>query len=116
MYNLVFDAFNTIEARKKENPVKLFVRAVENCAPREEVIAIEYGGARYPKALECAPQRRVDLALRHLVSGIYSKSFNSKKKASDAIADELIAAAELNPVSFAISKKNEMERQADASR
>src|SRR3989344_4984051 len=60
-YNIVEEAFKQIEKTTKENPVKVFVKAVENAAQREEIITIEYGGARYPKAVECSPQRRVDL-------------------------------------------------------
>ena len=52
-YNIVEEAFKQIEKTTKENPVKVFVKAVENAAQREEIITIEYGGARYPKAVEC---------------------------------------------------------------
>src|SRR3989344_2911512 len=48
--------FGLIEQKLKMNPVDVFVTALQNAAPREEVIAIEYGGARYPKAVECSPQ------------------------------------------------------------
>src|SRR3989338_2269086 len=60
-FGIVEDAFKQIEKVTKENPVKVFVKALENAAQREEIITIEYGGARYPKAVECSPQRRVDL-------------------------------------------------------
>ena len=113
---IVQDAFEIIEKKLNKNPVEVFVKALENAAPREEVIAIEYGGARYPKAIECAPQRRVDMALRLMVQSVYSKSFNSKKGAAAALADEIIAAYQLSAQSAAIAKKLELERQADASR
>jgi small subunit ribosomal protein S7 len=100
----------------KKNPVEVFVKALENAAPREEVIAVEYGGARYPKALECAPQRRVDLALRQMTQATYQKSFNARKDAAQALADEIIGAYTLQATSAAISKKLELERQADAAR
>ncbi len=73
-------------------------------------------GARYPKAVECAPQRRVDIVLRYFVQGAYAKCFNSKKKLVDALADEIINAYKLSPNSLAVSKKLEVERQADSSR
>ena len=116
VYNLVEDAFALIEAKTKQNPIKVFVKAIENAAPREEIISIEYGGARYPKALECAPQRRIDITLRYIIQGAYAKSFNSKKLSVNALADEIIEAYNLSSGSFAISKKQELERQADASR
>jgi len=116
VYNIVEKTFELIEQRTKENPIKIFVQALVNAAPREEIVTIEYGGARYPKAVECAPQRRVDVALRFFVQGAYDKSFNKKKSIEEALAEELIAAYRLDPKSLAISKKNEVERQADASR
>jgi len=115
-YEIVKKTFSMIERRTKENPIKIFVIALENAAPREEIITIEYGGARYPKAVECAPQRRVDIALRYFVQGSYQKSFNSKKAIEDCLADEIINAYNLSQNSVAISKKLELERQADSSR
>ena len=115
-YKLVEEAFKLVEQRTNENPIKVFVKAIENAAPREEIVTIEYGGARYPKAVECAPQRRVDLVLRYFVQGAYQKSFGTKKKATEALADEIVLAYQSNPTSNAIAKKNEIERQADASR
>ncbi|MCK5282945.1 MAG: 30S ribosomal protein S7 [Nanoarchaeota archaeon] len=115
-YAIVENVFKIIEKRLKENPIQVFVKALENAAQREEIITIEYGGARYPKAVECAPQRRVDVTLRNMVQGSYVKSFGSKKSIEECLAAEVIAAYRLSPDSFAISKKLEVERQADASR
>ncbi len=116
VYQIVEDAFILIEQRTKKNPVAVFVQAVENAAPREEIVNIEYGGARYPKAVECAPQRRVDVALRMMAQGAYTRSFNKKKSASQALAEEILAAASSNPQSQAISRKVDLERAADSSR
>ncbi len=115
-YHIVEEAFKIIEERVKENPLKVFVKALENGSQREEIITIEYGGARYPKAVECAPQRRVDIVLRHMVQGSYQKSFNSKKPMIECLADEIINAYKLSSASHCVSKKLEIERQADASR
>lgn len=115
-YRIVQDAFAIIEQKTKKNPVEVFVRAVEAAAPREELVTIEYGGARYPKAVDCAPQRRIDIALRYMVQGSYAKSFMSKRKASETLAEEIMNAANYAQSSNAISRKLEIERQADASR
>ncbi|MBW2983232.1 30S ribosomal protein S7, partial [Candidatus Woesearchaeota archaeon] len=85
-------------------------------APREEIITIEYGGARYPKAVECAPQRRIDIVCRLFAQGSYQKAFNKKKSIESALADEIVAAYNRSSQSLAISKKGELERQADSSR
>ena len=115
-YDIVEKAFRIVENKIKENPIKVFVKALENAAQREEIITIEYGGARYPKSVECTPQRRVDLVLRHMTQGAYHKSFNSKKAIEDCLAEEIINAYKLSAVSNAIAKKLEVERQADSSR
>ncbi|PIN87439.1 30S ribosomal protein S7, partial [Candidatus Woesearchaeota archaeon CG10_big_fil_rev_8_21_14_0_10_32_24] len=75
---IVEKALAKAEQKLKVHPLQVLVTAVENAAPREEVIAIEYGGARYPKSVDVAPQRRIDLALRYFVQGSYVKSFNKK--------------------------------------
>jgi len=115
-FSIVENVFSQIEKQTKENPIKVFVKALENASQREEIITIEYGGARYPKAVECAPQRRIDIALRNFTQGAYQKSFNSKKSIEDTLSEEIINAYRLNAASNAISKKLEVERQADASR
>jgi small subunit ribosomal protein S7 len=116
VYDLVEKAFEIVEAKTKQNPIAVFVKAIENAAPREEIVTIEYGGARYPKAVECAPQRRVDFVLRLFTQGAKQKSFNNRKSYESALADEIVAAFQLSPNSLAVSKKLEVERQADASR
>jgi small subunit ribosomal protein S7 len=115
-HHIVERAFELIEQKTKQNPIMVLVKAVENAAPREEIISIEYGGARYPKAVECSPQRRVDVALRQITQGAFSKSFNTKKSAVECVAEEIIYAYQMNAASNAISKKLDTERQADTSR
>jgi small subunit ribosomal protein S7 len=115
-YNIVEECFRMIEQQTKKNPVEIFVKALENASPREEIVTIEYGGARYPKAVECAPQRRIDLALRYMTQGAYAKSFNSKKSIVTALTEEIVNAYYCSTNSAAIQKKHEIERQADSSR
>ena len=113
---IVKNALAAAELKMKENPLSILVKAVENAAPREEVIAVEYGGARYPKAVEVAPQRRIDLALKNITQGAYAKCFNKKLKIETALADEIVFAAQSSGRSNAISKKRDTERQAASSK
>jgi len=115
-YDIVESAFKQIEKTTKENPIKVFVKALENAAQREEIVTIEYGGARYPKAVECSPQRRVDLALRYMTEGAYHRTFNTKKSIVNSLSEEITNAYRMSSASHAISKKLEIERQADSSR
>lgn len=115
--NIVKKAFEIIEKKTKRNPVEVLVRAIENAAPREEIVLIEIGGVRVPKAVDVSPQRRVDVALRWIAQGTYRKCYKQHKKAPEALAEEILAAANNDSQrSYAIKKKIEVERQAAASR
>ncbi|MFW6449965.1 MAG: 30S ribosomal protein S7, partial [Nanoarchaeota archaeon] len=116
IYNLMEKTLEIIEKKTGKNPVEVTVKAIENGAPREEILMIEYGGAHYPRPVEVAPQRRVDFALRLLVQSSYHKSFNSKKDFVSVFADEIINAYNSSNQAQVISKKHELERQADSSR
>ncbi len=113
---IVIDVFNIIEKKTGKNPIEVFVRAIENSAPREEVTSIEYGGARYPQAVDISPIRRVNLVLRFFVHGAYDKAFNKKESIVGALAKEIMLAGENSSESFAIQKRNDLEKQADSAR
>lgn len=113
---ILLEAFKIIEKKTGKNPIEILVKAVENSAPRDETTIIEYGGARYPQAVDVAPLRRVNLALKHIVHGSSDKAFNKKKSFSQSIAEEIMLAAEENQESFAVKKKIEAEKQADSAR
>lgn len=113
---IILEAFKLIEKKTGKNPVEVLVRAIENSAPRDEVTIIEYGGARYPQAVDVSPLRRVNVALRLLVHGASEKAFNKKKDLAQGLADEITLAAEGNQDSFAVKKRIESEKQADSAR
>ncbi|PIN91938.1 30S ribosomal protein S7 [Candidatus Pacearchaeota archaeon CG10_big_fil_rev_8_21_14_0_10_35_13] len=112
----VIEAFTIISNKTKSNPVQVLIKAIENAAPRDEVTSIEYGGARYPQAIDVSPMRRLALALRNIVHGAYDKAFGKKATMAQALANELMNAAENSNESFAITKRNETEKQADSAR
>jgi small subunit ribosomal protein S7 len=113
---IILEAFKLIEKKTGKNPVEVFVKAIEKASPRDEITVIEYGGARYPQAVDVSPLRRVNLALRYIIQGASDKAFNKKKTITQAIAEEIILAYENNGESFAIKKKKESEAQADSAR
>lgn len=113
---IVLEAFKMIEKRTGKNPVEVLIRAIENAAPRDEVTVIEYGGARYPQAVDVSPLRRVNLVLKYIAHGASDKAFNKKKTFAQGLADEIIMASDKNMESFCMRKKNESEKQADSAR
>ncbi|MAG78764.1 30S ribosomal protein S7 [Candidatus Pacearchaeota archaeon] len=113
---IVLDAFKLIEKKLQKNPIQVLVKAIENAAPRDEITVIEYGGARYPQAVDVSPLRRINLALRNITHGASDKAFNKKKTIVQGLAEEIIMAHDGNGESFALRKKNEAEKQADSAR
>ena len=113
---IVRDAFETIHERTEENPIQVLVQAVEHAAPREETVRLKYGGISVPKAVDVAPQRRVDQALKFIAEGVQSSSFKTTTSAADALADQLIGAANYDVQTYAVNQKEEKERVAAAAR
>ena len=113
---IVREAFDLIHNRTEENPVQILVRAVENSAPREETVRLKYGGISVPKAVDVAPQRRVDQALKFLAEGVHKDSFKTPTSAEEALADQLIGAANNDVQTYAVNQKEENERVAAAAR
>ena len=113
---IVLSCLKIIEEKTKQNPIQVFVTALENAAPRDGVTIIEYGGARYPQAVDISPLRRLTMTLRYIVQGSYDKSFNKKIKIEEALANEIIKAYNKETDSFIMAKRNESEKQADSAR
>jgi len=114
--NMVKNAFEIINLRTGQNPVEVLVRAIENAATCEDTTRLSYGGMVYHMAVDVAPQRRVDVALRLITEGARKASLNNPRTIEECLADELILAANHDVKSYAISKRNEMERIARSSR
>ena len=114
--NLVKNAFEIIYLRTEENPIQVLVTAVENTAPGEDTTRISYGGIAYHMAVDISPQRRVDLAVRFLSEGARKQSFGNPKALDEYLAEELILASKKDVKSYAVKKRNEMERIARSSR
>lgn len=112
----VLEVLALIEKRTKKNPVQVLVQAIENASPRDEITVIEQAGARYPQSVDVSPIRRINLAIRWMVQGAYNKHFGKKKKMAETLADEIIKASEGSMDSYAKSKANESEKQADSAR
>lgn len=112
----VLEALKIIAEKTGKNPVQVFVDAIENGSPRDEITVIEHAGSRYPQAVDCSPMRRINLALRWITQGAYAKAFGKKKKMAETLANEIIQASQGNMEAYAVVKKNEGEKQADSAR
>ncbi len=113
---IVRNAFDIISLKTGKNPVEVFVKAVENTAPAEDVTRIAYGGIVYPISIDIAPLRRIDVALRFMTDGARQAAFSNPKTIDECLAEEITYAAVRDNRSFAVRKRDEMERVALASR
>jgi small subunit ribosomal protein S7 len=110
------EAFEIVHERTGENPIQILVEAVEHAAPREETVRLKYGGISVPQAVDVAPQRRVDQALKFLAEGTFSDSFKTPTDAEQALANQLVGAANNDVSTYAVNQKEEKERVAAAAR
>ncbi len=115
-YNIVKRAFDIIFLKTNKNPIQVLIDAIVNAAPREEITRVIYGGIAYPVSVDVAPQRRIDLAIRWLAEGARNCAFNNPKPIEECLADEIIAAANNDSKSYAIRKRDEVERIAASAR
>jgi small subunit ribosomal protein S7 len=114
--NIVKEAFEIINLRTGKNPIEVLVKAVENASPCEDTTRVSYGGVVYHLSVDVAPQRRIDLAIRHISEGARAASINNPRSIQETLADELVLAAAKDIKSAGIAKRNEIERVAQSSR
>ncbi|KYK19958.1 30S ribosomal protein S7 [Thermoplasmatales archaeon SG8-52-4] len=115
-YKIVKLTFDIIDKRTKTNPMQVLINALENSAPKEETTRLRFGGISVPKAVDVAPQRRLDIALRNISQGSVNASHKNKKSMEACLADEIIKASKNDVASFAVAKKNDIERVAKSAR
>ena len=115
-YRVVRTAFEIIGQRTQKNPVQVLVDALEKSAPREEITRLRFGGISVPRAVDIAPSRRLDLALRNITTSAVQATFKNRKPVEECLADEILMAAKGDMQSSAIAKKEELERVASSAR
>lgn len=108
---VVYGAFDRIKEITKEDPMKVFEKALENASPMLEVASKRVGGANYQIPREVRPERRFMLALRWIIGAARAKK---GKSMAEKLAEELIAASKNEGA--AIKKKQDTHRMAEANR
>ena len=108
---IVYGAFEIIEDRTREDPVKVFKRALENVMPMVEVKSRRVGGSTYQVPIEVRPARRGALAMRWILT--YARSRPDHTMA-ERLAGELLAAYRKEGASM--KKRDETHRMAEANK
>merc|ERR1711934_1168616 len=99
-----------------ENPIQVIVDAVVNSGAREDSCRIGSAGVVRRQAIDVSPLRRVNQAIHLLTTGAREAAFRNIKTIAECLAEEFINAAKGSSNSYAIKKKDEIERVAKANR
>lgn len=113
---IVRHTFEIIHLLSGENPLQVLVSAIINSGPREDSTRIGRAGTVRRQAVDVSPLRRVNQALYLICTGARDSAFRSVKTIAECLADELINAAKGSSTSFAIKRKDELERVAKSNR
>jgi small subunit ribosomal protein S5e len=113
---IVKHAFEIIHLMTDTNPIQVLVNAIVNAGPREDSTRVGAAGIVRRQAVDCSPMRRVSYALFLLTSGARQAAFRNVKTIAECLADEIMNAAKGSSNSYAIKKKDEIERIAKANR
>lgn len=100
----------------RQNPLQVLVTAIVKSGPREDSTRIGRAGAVRRQAVDVSPLRRVNQAIWLLCTGAREAAFRNIKSIAECLADELINAAKGSSNSYAIKKKDELERVAKSNR
>ncbi|KAF2731634.1 40S ribosomal protein S5 [Polyplosphaeria fusca] len=113
---IVAHAFEIIHILTDLNPLQVCVDAIVNCGPREDSTRIGSAGTVRRQAVDVSPLRRVNQAIALLTIGAREAAFRNVKSIAECLAEELINAAKGSSNSYAIKKKDELERVAKSNR
>lgn len=99
-----------------QNPVQILIDAIKNGGPREDSCKVGSSGTVRRQAVDVSPIRRVNFSIYLICTGARLASFRSIKSMAECLADELSNCAKESSNSYAIKKKDEIERVAKANR
>ncbi|MEQ9643386.1 MAG: 30S ribosomal protein S7 [Alphaproteobacteria bacterium] len=109
--HIVYGAFDRIQERTGQDPVRVFHEALENVSPSVEVRSRRVGGATYQVPVEVRPERRQALAIRWLIASSRARSENTMV---DRLSGELMDAS--GNRGTAVKKREDTHRMAEANR
>ncbi|MEM0149365.1 MAG: 30S ribosomal protein S7 [Candidatus Micrarchaeaceae archaeon] len=113
---IIEDAFEIVNKQTGQNPLQVLIDALEYSAPIEDTTRVIYGGITSNVAVDVSASRRIDTAFRNLAMATIIGAFTNKKTIVEALAGELILASRNDVNSYAIKRKNEIERMARSAK
>jgi small subunit ribosomal protein S7 len=108
---VVYSAFETIEKRSSQDPLKVFKDALDNVRPSIEVRSRRVGGATFQVPVEVRNERSQALAIRWLINAARARS---EYTMIERLSNELLDAA--NNRGSAVKKREDTHKMAEANR
>jgi small subunit ribosomal protein S7 len=109
--SIVYGAFDSVQAKSKQEPLVVFHAALDNIAPHVEVRSRRVGGATYQVPVDVRPERRQALAIRWLITAARKRNETTMV---DRLCGELLDAS--NNRGAAVKKREDTHKMADANR
>jgi small subunit ribosomal protein S7 len=109
--SILYGAFDIIKTKAKDEPMAVFLKALDNVKPMVEVRSRRVGGSTYQVPTEVRPSRRQALSSRWIIG--FAKQRGEKTMAAK-LAGELLDAA--NSRGSAVKKKEDTHRMAEANK
>lgn len=113
---IVRQAMEIIHLLTTQNPIQVLVDAITKGGPREDSTRIGSAGAVKRQSVDVSPLRRVNQAIALITTGARKAAFKNTKGISECLADEIINASRESQNSYAIKKRDELERVAKSNR
>ena len=108
---IVYDSFDIISAKTKQDPLEVFEKALKNVQPQIEVRSRRVGGANYQIPVEVKGERKNALAFRWLLLAARARK---GRPMAERLAEELMSAAKGE--GSAVKKRDDVHRMAEANR
>jgi small subunit ribosomal protein S7 len=108
---IFYGAMDMVQERTKEDPLKIFRKAVDNVKPVLEVKSRRVGGSNYQVPVEVRPERRTALGLRWIITFARQRP---EKSMRERLANELLDASAMR--GGAVKKREDTHRMAEANK
>lgn len=108
---IIYGAFDLIEKKSGQDPLKTFHEAIENVKPSVEVRSRRVGGATYQIPVDVRVLRRQALAIRWIVDLARKRS---EVTMTERLSGELMDAA--NNRGAAVKKREDTHKMAEANK
>ena len=108
---ILYGAFDQMQSKTGQDPLRLFHEAIENVKPTIEVRSRRVGGATYQVPIEVRVDRRLALSIRWLIGIARNRSEHTM---TERLSGELLDAA--NSRGAAIKKREDTHRMAEANK